>query len=562
MDPPSISAGVIGIFDSVTKLSSAISRFRQDCKDVHEERDVARNYALPRKSEKGHNDSGMWADPGGLGMDESSFAKAISTARKLLSAIETAFPLRSEPHTWRSKVRWALKDKEVFAKLRVTRIIYGLLLQQGITMGKIERGELLGKVINMAVISQATNSTSTPTVIKAEPSELRLPSKQYTQIITRPAKVTPRTTKLGLGMYSIQLQMSCPSFSFARTLHVHNIVPADSEMAVACRTGDFDAARRLLISGSAHGSDVTTSGWPILDYAIESGSARLVRLLPEHGADPNMAYAEHNMMAMQSAFLRGRLDIARMLLGRGADIEHVDNGGYSVLSYLWVTDGEMEQSVDFMRLCLASEFAEIDARDSRGWTAFHRAAAVGTPEDVEAFLHLGASLTLRAEWYGWTALFFAASHDNIETFQIIIQHSGPDAYQSLDGDGWTLLHCCIYFGAPRVMKLFLEHGVDVNQKSHPSPLPEDPELSYKELTPALIETGRDVDLASDDIFWDATDPGGGPDKTNEEDEAPCPIYGAEDVDDRWTLLHWGFIQRAIELEDNPTLLPTSPFEGR
>ena len=251
-----------------------------------------------------------------------------------------------------------------------------------------------------------------------------------------------------------------------------------------------------------------------------------------------------------------------------------------------------------MRLCSANNFAEVNACDSRGWSAFHRAAAVGTPEDVEAFLQLGASLILRAEWYGWTALFFAASHDNVETFRMIVSHSATDVYESLDGDGWTLLHCCIYFGAPRVMRLVLQNGVDVNQLSHPAPLTEDPELSYRELSPsdiaiyigpnryqmfldALAETGRDVDLEGNkDIFWDAI-----PDTLREHSEAiekVRPVYGAEDVDDdRWTLLHWASyngsskVKRllllkgadpehldAISLEENPTLLMTSPFEGR
>ena len=280
----------------------------------------------------------------------------------------------------------------------------------------------------------------------------------------------------------------------------------------------------------------------------------------------------------------------------------MDSDGYSVLSYLWIIDKKLENSIDFMRLCLTSGFSEVNSCDSRGWTAFHRAAAVGTPEDVEAFLRLGASLDMRAEWYGWTALFFAASHDNIETFQTIIHHSRPDAYESLDGDGWTLLHCCTYFGAPRVMRLLLQNGVDVNKKTHPAPLPEDPELSYKELTASdiaiyigpsryqmfmsiLAETGHDLDLYDRDVFWDADDSKARlinmPLDTGKGMDTPGLIYGAEDVDDKWTLLHWASYNgspkvkrllllkgadpehlEAITLEENPTLLPTSPFEGR
>jgi hypothetical protein len=38
-------------------------------------------------------------------------------ARELLASIDESAPLRSEPHTWRGKVRWAMEDKQVLAKL-------------------------------------------------------------------------------------------------------------------------------------------------------------------------------------------------------------------------------------------------------------------------------------------------------------------------------------------------------------------------------------------------------------------------------------------------------------
>ncbi|KAL8644477.1 MAG: hypothetical protein Q9226_007744 [Calogaya cf. arnoldii] len=538
-------------------------------------------------------------------LQEASFAKAISTAQELLTTIEATFPLRSEPHTWRSKVRWVMKDKQLLARLkeqlkstestlqgivtmeqlRVSHMIHVMLLQQQNTLDQIGREGISTKnLISMATINQCLPQ-STLSILEAQPPEIKQTTKQSAPVITKPTKSLPwilRFDRKGFSaqilavpkdkgnryqaavhmsllgkIYSVQLQMSYPEFSFDRMLHVRNIVPNDSAMTVACRTGDFNGARKLLSSGAAHGNDTTLAGWPMLDrekYAIESGSARLVRLLLEYGAHPDMIYGEHNMTALQSSFLRGHLDIARILLNRRADIEHVDGDGYSVLSYLWVVDSPLVTSVDFMRLCLSNEFSEVNACDSRGWSAFQRAAAIGTPEDVDAFLKLGASLDLRAEWYGWTALFFAASHDNVETFKTIL--------------------------------------------THPAPLPEDPELSYRELTPsdialyigpnrcqmsmdALADTGRDVDLeGTQDMFWETA-----ADTLHEDSEGGeklRQIYGAEDVDvDRWTLLHWASYngsskvkkllllkgvdpehQHAIELEDSPTILAKSPFEGR
>jgi hypothetical protein len=151
------------------------------------------------------------------------------------------------------------------------------------------------------------------------------------------------------------------------------------------------------------------------------------------------------------------------------------------------------------------------------------------------------------------------------------------------------------------MQILLQSGVDVNQKTLPAPLPEDPELSYRELTAsdiaiyvgpnryqmfidALVVAGRDMDLeGGDDMFWDAMDSARAENTVDGINEGTSkPIYGAEDVDDdKWTLLHWASyngsakVKRllllkgadpehldAISLENNPTVLPTSPFDRR
>ena len=60
---------------------------------------------------------------------------------------------------------------------------------------------------------------------------------------------------------------------------------------------------------------------------------------------------------------------------------------------------------------------------------------------------------------------------------------------------------------------------------------------YQIFMESLAETGRDVDLEGNkEAFLDAA-----PDTLHEDDEGegrPRPIYGAGDVDDRWTVLHW------------------------
>lgn len=137
MDPFSTAAAVVSISDSVTRLSSAIYRFKDDYKTADADLDMARQHALllkeeiralesqkvshhppPHRPTEGQDGFDRAAESSHLVLEEASFAKATSTARELLSTIEASFPLRSEPHTWRSKVRWAIKDKEALLQVK------------------------------------------------------------------------------------------------------------------------------------------------------------------------------------------------------------------------------------------------------------------------------------------------------------------------------------------------------------------------------------------------------------------------------------------------------------
>ena len=179
---------------------------------------------------------------------------------------------------------------------RVSHAIHEILRQQQSTFDRIQSGEIAtNNILNMAFINQSSPH-SLPSVVQAQPSQIKPMPKQSTQVISKPTKLLPWTVRFDrwgfsaqvvvlpkdkgksyqaavhislLGkMYMVQLQMSCPDFSFDRMLHVRNIVPTDSAMTVACRTGDFDSARRLLASGAAHGSDITLAGWPMLDVSV------------------------------------------------------------------------------------------------------------------------------------------------------------------------------------------------------------------------------------------------------------------------------------------------------
>ena len=611
MDPISGAASVYQLVDAVAKVSKFVHRVQKDAKNAPVEIEEARKHVLVLEHEieevRNLSDSLNEASKNNpFGLSRESAVKAISAASTLMSDIRESFPVHESPETLRTRLKWAFKDKNAVAKLgaklkdtesslntilqleqtRITGLMWSVLLQQSTALARIEKQQSIQHQQFNALLVDQHNPQFKPRTVEVEINKLRSSksdkamkisdggtrlsqSKFSAQLVLLPKTGTKdygASLRLSLfsKMYSVDFRLCWFALRFSPVLRAQNIIPSNADIVRACKLGDFRQVQMLVAAGQFSPHDVTESHWPLLDYAIEGGNSRVVQLLLDNGSDPNITYDEGHMSPLQSAFMRGRLGIARHLLKAGADIDHVDRDGFSVLSYLWVTEKPISDSTDFLRLAVGNAFDRVNATDSRGWFPFHRAAAIGVAADIDAFVQMGASLDQRAEWYGWTPLFFAASHDNIETFSALLSYSKTDVNEVLDGDGWTLLHCAVYFGAKEVVKILLKNGINIHQKSTPAALPEDPELAYLELTArdialymgperygmyldALSATGYDEIIDRwPEVFWDADGKSSTPDiEPNPANNASDPdgflkgsVYGAEDVDEHWTILHW------------------------
>jgi ankyrin repeat protein/catechol 2,3-dioxygenase-like lactoylglutathione lyase family enzyme len=85
----------------------------------------------------------------------------------------------------------------------------------------------------------------------------------------------------------------------------------------ACVKGNLDTLRALLAKDP---SLVHSRGGTALHGAAMHGRVHVVRLLLEHGADPNARDTEDNASALHGAAGHGHLETARALLDAGADV--------------------------------------------------------------------------------------------------------------------------------------------------------------------------------------------------------------------------------------------------
>jgi ankyrin repeat protein len=96
------------------------------------------------------------------------------------------------------------------------------------------------------------------------------------------------------------------------------------ELVEACATGEVERARRMLAKEPALARAVIGNrpheGWTVLHEAAQRGQAAIVRLLLEHGADPNAREAVDNTYPLHWAAARGDFAIMGALLDAGGDV--------------------------------------------------------------------------------------------------------------------------------------------------------------------------------------------------------------------------------------------------
>src|ERR1700683_2223114 len=91
-----------------------------------------------------------------------------------------------------------------------------------------------------------------------------------------------------------------------------------ADLRQAVRAGDLASTQDILATGF-NPNTRDNMGATALHDAVWSGHIELVRLLLDHGADPNIPHAEGLSTPLHYAAIKGQAGIAAMLLDHGAD---------------------------------------------------------------------------------------------------------------------------------------------------------------------------------------------------------------------------------------------------
>jgi ankyrin repeat protein len=175
----------------------------------------------------------------------------------------------------------------------------------------------------------------------------------------------------------------------------------------------FAALAQPLVDAGAGLAQKDRSGQTPLDLALAYKNGPTVAALLRLGSRPDNSAAAGE--AMEMATVRGRTEIARLLIDNGFDLNQPTRAGSTYLN-----DAALKGQGKMVALLLAKG-ARLDARGENGDSPLHDAALGGSPEVITLLLDHGAAIDVPDRESGATPLMIAASLGRAGAVAVLLQ---------------------------------------------------------------------------------------------------------------------------------------------
>jgi ankyrin repeat protein/uncharacterized glyoxalase superfamily protein PhnB len=198
----------------------------------------------------------------------------------------------------------------------------------------------------------------------------------------------------------------------------------------ACASGDLEALRNLLLSDKSlvrlNDPQARHGGWTGLHTAARAAHIGAVRLLLEHGADPNAREAGDNTYPLHWAAAHRHLEIVRALLDAGGDVHG---------------------------------FGDVHELDAIGWATFFHAPG-GAPGDSPEAAGLLVERGARHH------IFSAISIGDLNLIRTLVEQNPKLLHRRMSRfeKGMTPLHFAMSLKRYDILDLLIELGADLEAK--------------------------------------------------------------------------------------------------
>ncbi|MGD9346298.1 MAG: ankyrin repeat domain-containing protein [Candidatus Aminicenantes bacterium] len=234
---------------------------------------------------------------------------------------------------------------------------------------------------------------------------------------------------------------------------------------------------------------ITSLSWTSgnIHEAIIKGDLDSVRTILEADKSQLEARSSDNFTPLLLASIHGKLEIARFLIEKGANIHAGDNESSTPLH-----NAAARGHLDIVSL-LIDKGSRINQCDGNGMTALHFAASYGHPACAKLLLEKGANVNAR-EINGRSPLFFNVRQGNTEIFDLLLDKGALiDVANNFDR---TPLLYALWGGHPDLARKLISKGADVNKKDTEgyTPLHQTCFMGRVDFARLLVEEGADLEL--------------------------------------------------------------------
>ncbi len=221
---------------------------------------------------------------------------------------------------------------------------------------------------------------------------------------------------------------------------LYKITTPDLQRAVG--DGDLHSVTAALIN-CADPNALAAYGDPMLVVASSRGHLKIVEILLEYGADPNMS--TQNGSALLQTVTCGHPCIADALISAGA-----------TFSWRHADQAALYNRVSLLNLFLAGG-VPVNQVNGNGDTLLMSAAYGGHVHAVQTLLDAGANVNASND-NGWTALLAATSNGKDDVVKLLLQ-AGADP-RAADKSGDTPLKMVTQEGHTKIAALLKEAGAN------------------------------------------------------------------------------------------------------
>ena len=301
--------------------------------------------------------------------------------------------------------------------------------------------------------------------------------------------------------------------------------PGPRAVLEAVTKGDLEWVKILVERGASIKKKINPGGDTALHISIAKGYDSITKFLVAKGVNVN-ALNKSRQSGLYLAALGGNVEIAALLIDKGADLEHKAG----ILGYTPLVASVVRNHLSMVEF-LVSRGADVNAEINEKETGLLFAAYHGFVEIVDVLIQNGADLKHKNEEgmdslmqsvlenhlstakllvayganvntsnnYNASALFVAAENGYVEIAELLIQREAW-LEQKEQEFGRNPLIQSVIFNHPSMVQLLLRHGANVNatDNNHQSALMFAAVNGHLQVAELLIQNGADLKQKDED----------------------------------------------------------------